>query len=231
MQRCSSFPSTLPGRASPVNWWLRLTSYGWDQPAKSLEERELIRRSQLASWILAALLIVDLVLLPIGFTDPGVLTAVLVAGASTWIIAFLNRQGQVTIAAILLIIVICAAIPGSDLAESGGITTDTLPDYDLLVMAVVVAASLLPPISAFAVAGLTSLLICLDFFLQPHALDLQQALTAYPDEFSGTVTLLARPIALQILVATVAFLWVRGTERAAVLENVAQRPAAVLHPF
>lgn len=227
-------PERVPS-PSPVNWWLRLTSYGWDQPAKSLAERELIRRSQLASWILAGLLIVDAVLLPIGFSDPGsdpgTLTAVLVAAACAVLAAFLNRQGQVTTVGVLLIIVICGAILGSDLAEPGGIATDTLPDYDLLVMAVVVAASLLPPISAFVVAGMTSILICLDFFLQPHALDLQQDLASYPDPLSGAVTLLARPIALQILVATVAFLWVRGTERAIDRADRAEELAALEHAF
>jgi hypothetical protein len=238
MQPRRSLSHAASGRVpvpSAVHWWLRLTSYGWDQPAKSLPERELIRRSQLASWILAGLLIVDIVLLPIGFSDPrsdpGTLIAVLVAAACAVLAAFLNRQGQVTMVAILLILVICGAILGSDIAEPGGIATDTLPDYDLLVMAVVVAASLLPPISAFAVAGLTSMLICLDFLLQPHALDLQQDLASYPDALSGAVTLLARPIALQILVATVAFLWVRGTERAINRADRAEELAALEHAF
>ena len=75
-------------------------------------------------------------MLPIGFSDMGTLVAVLVSAACAVFIAVLNRQGLVTAAAICLIILICAAILGSDLSESGSISTDTLPDYELFVMAV-----------------------------------------------------------------------------------------------
>ncbi len=235
MRPRAPFSDAAPGKASPplsaVDWWLRLTSYGWNQPTKSLAERELIRRSQLASWILAALLVVDLILLPIGFSDPGTLVAVLASAASAIFIAALNRRGLVTAVGIGLVILICAAILGSDLIEPGGIATDTLPDYDLFVMAVVVAASLLRGNSAFVVALMTSSLICLDFFLQPKALDLKQDLASYSSLLAGDVTLLARPIALQVLVATVAFLWVRGTERAIARADRAEELAALEHAF
>jgi hypothetical protein len=224
-------PEKPPLSLSLVNWWLRLTSYGWDRPTKSLAERELIRRSQLASWIVAALLVVDAILLPIGFSDMGTLVAVLGSAACAAFVAVLNRQGLVTAAGICLIILICAAILGSDLSEPGGISTDTLPDYDLFVMAVIVAASLLPRGSAFLVAFITSTLICLDFFLQPKALDLQQDLASYSSLLAGEVTLLARPIALQVMVATVAFLWVRGTERAIARADRAEELAALEHAF
>jgi hypothetical protein len=98
-------------------------------------------------------------------------------------------------------------------------------------MAVIVAASLLPRGSVFLVAIITSTLICLDFFLQPQALDLQQDLASYSSLLAGEVTLLARPIALQVLVATVAFLWVRGTERAIARADRAEELAALEHAF
>lgn len=223
-----SHPAATP-EAKSVNWWLRLTSYGWDKPAKTLQERELIRRSQLASWVILTLLIVDAILVPVGLSDVSTLIAVLVGGAGFLFAAFLNRRGQVNVAGGFLIVLICAAILGAIVGQSQGLLLDLMPTYDLFVMAVLVAASILPPRSAFVVAAITSALICLDFFLQPHAGDLTADLKTYPSVVEGTITLLARPIALQILVATIAFLWVRGTERAIARADRAEEVAALEH--
>lgn len=213
----------------PPGWWLRMTSYGWDQPATSLAQRELIRRSQLASWIILTLLIVDAILLPLGIGDTGTLIAVLVGAGGFLFAALLNRKGHVYWAGSFLIILICAALLGAIVSEPAGLLLDLMPTYDLFVMAVLVGASILPRRSAFVVAGLTSLLILLDFFLEPHAADLQRDLTTFPTAAEGEITLLARPIALQILVATVAFLWVRGTERAIERADRAEEIAALEH--
>ena len=218
-----SSPPRVPG------WWLRVTSYGWDRPAKHLAERELIRRSQLASWVILTLLIVDAILLPVGFSDPSTLVAVLVGAAGFALAAYLNRRGHVSLAGGFLIVLICAAILGAIVSQPAGLLLDLMPTYDLFVMAVLVAASILPRRSAFVVAAITSLLICLDYFLQPHAADLQRDLATFPSVAAGDVTLLARPIALQLLVATVAFLWVRGTERAIERADRAEEIAALEH--
>lgn len=221
--------SQSPSPTRQPGWWLRLTSYGWDQPATSLAQRELVRRSQLAAWVILTLLIVDAILLPLGFSDLSTLIAVLVGGVGFLLAAALNRRGHVTAAGSFLIVLLCAAIMGAVISQPEGLLLDLLPAYDLLVMAVLVGASILPRRSAFVVAGLTCLLICLDFFLEPHAADLQQDLATFPSEAAGDVTLLARPIALQILVATVAFLWVRGTERAIERADRAEEVARLEH--
>jgi hypothetical protein len=225
-------PISAEDKAAPVrtvNWWLRLTSYGWDRPATSLAQRELVRRSQLASWIILTLLIVDAILLPLGLGDTGTLIAVLVGAGGFLFAAYLNRHGQVFWAGGFLIVLICAALLGAIASEPAGLLLDLMPTYDLFVMAVLVAASILPRRSAFVVAGLTSLIICLDFFLEPHAADLQRDLATFPSVATGVITLLARPIALQILVATVAFLWVRGTERAIERADRAEEVARLEH--
>jgi hypothetical protein len=91
-------------------------------------------------------------------------------------------------------------------------------------MAVLVAASILPRPMTFIVAGTNSVLIWLDFALQPHASDVQQYVAA-----QGVVPQIARPIALQIIIATVAYLWVRGTDEAIRRADRAEELAAMEH--
>ncbi|MBV9710228.1 MAG: hypothetical protein JO011_04840, partial [Ktedonobacteraceae bacterium] len=43
----SVYPSNI---INPPNWWLRKTSFGWDKPQETIEQREMVRRSRLTSW-------------------------------------------------------------------------------------------------------------------------------------------------------------------------------------
>ena len=212
-----------------VNWWLRLTSSGYNLPQDTLARREQTRRSQLAAWILLGLLVGDVVLLPIGLEDPGTFSAILVVGIGLVGAAMLNRRGFVTWAGILIVSLICGGDLCALLSESGGLTLDTLPAYDLLVIAVIVSASVLPQKSAFMVATINVGLICLDFCLQPHAADLRQELLSYPSIASGTLALLVRPITLQIVLSTVAYLWVRGMKTALARADRAEEIATLEH--
>jgi hypothetical protein len=109
-------------------------------------------------------------------------------------------------------------------APEGQLSLQLVPSYDLLAMAVLVAASILPRPTTFIVAGVNSLLIWLDFTFQPHAQDLQAYVTA-----QGALSQIARPIALQLIIATVAFLWVRGTDEAIRRADRAEELAAMEH--
>lgn len=212
-----------------VHWWLRLTSSGWNLPQTTIEQRECMRRSQLASWIILGLLVADVVLLPVGINDLGTLSAIIVVGIGLLAAAFLNRLGYVTRAGILIIFLFCSGVLGSLLIQSGGLALDALPAYDLLAVTVIVAASVLPRWSAFIVAAVNTGLIFLDFWLQPHASDLQQKLHAYPSFSTGALALLARPVALQIVLATVAYLWVLGANTALARADRAEELAALEH--
>jgi len=138
----------------------------------------------------------------------------------------------VTAAAVLLILIINAAVMASLIGQTGGLTVDSLPAFDLLVISVVVGASLLPGLAAFLVAALNVAAIVLAFFLLPHAPDLTHELTD-PDVLGGgtlaIVALLSRPIALQIIIAVVAFLWVRGADQAIRRADRAEEIAALEH--
>lgn len=197
--------ATAVAESPKPNWWLRLTSSGWNKPQQSLRQRETLRRSQLTAWIILGLLITDLLLIPLGLQDPTTLTAVVVAGLGILGSAILNRLGYTNAAGVLLILLIIGAGMGGVTGHVGGLSVVDLPAYDLLVIAIVVAASVLPPISAFVVAAVNIIAIILNFNLQTPAHDLQRQIASL-----GVVGLLARPVALQIIIAAVAYLWVRG---------------------
>lgn len=192
-----------------VNAWLRLTSVGWDRPLRSPEEREVVRRSRLTSWIILGLLIVLLVLIPGALSAPATLSALGGVLIGLLIIASLNRAGWVTAAGAILVGILDIAILGAVAGVDSGLSLIYLPAFDLFVISIVVAASVLPRMATFIVAALNIVLIIGDYLLQPHAPDLDQAVHTF-----GAVGVLDRPIALQIIVAVVAFLWACGTDSA-----------------
>src|SRR6476661_3375619 len=82
-------------RTAGGSWWVRTTSYGSDGSQHTVEERERVRRSQLASWILLAFLIVDALLIPIGLTDSGTLAAIGIVFVGLLAGILFNRIGRI----------------------------------------------------------------------------------------------------------------------------------------
>lgn len=199
----------MQGSAAPrVNWWLRLTSSGWDKPQITIEQRETARRSRLTSWIILGLGVVLLLLAFAGIADPATLLAVGIVLLGTIIAAIFNRAGQVTLAGSLLVFLFSLGIIGAVTgAPQGKLTLVYLPAYDLFAIPVIIAASILPRIASFIVAGIEIAAIVGDFFLQPKGDDI-----LYWLKIEGPVPLIVRPIALLLIIATVAYLWVRGTD-------------------
>ncbi len=206
------------------NWWLRLTSSGWEGPQATIEERERVRRSRLASWIILGLLIVALVLVPAALTDMPTLEALAAVIIGILLAALLNRTGHVTLAGSLLVALVVGADLGAVVSATPGLDTIYLPAYDLLAIAVLIGVSILPRGAAFAIAAINIAAIVADFYLQPKVGDL-----AHQYQQEGALSLLARPIALQIIVAAVAYLWVRGTEDAIRRADRAEEIAAMEH--
>jgi hypothetical protein len=97
---------------------------------------------------------------------------------------------------------------------------------------VVLAASVLSRFAAFFVAAVNCALIIADFFLQPHFANLDEVLNdprLYGDHATAIVSLLARPVALQIFMAAVAFVWVTGTDQAIRRADRAEEIASLEH--
>ncbi len=232
----TSFPSRMgeaPEQgASQVSAWLRLASWGWQYPLHTVADRERARRSRLAAWVILGLFIADAVILPIGIGDPGSEAAVLILAVGLVGAVLLNRGGHVGLTGALISALIILAATGAVVAYPLGLTLDALPAFDLLAIATVIAASVLPRRAAFVVAAINIALIVAVFFLMPHAVDLRTELndkTLYPTPLVASLALLARPIALQVILAVVAYLWVRGTDDAIRRADRAEEVAALEH--
>jgi len=218
--------------APRTNWWLRATSFGWNRHLPNLEARERMRHSRLLSWLLLGIFIVILLLTPLGLSDPGTLFSEVVVAVAAVVALLLNRGGQVVWGGLLVVVITCAAIMSSLVSFPLGLTVDSLPVYDLLVIPVVVAATVLPQPATFAVAALNTALICVDFSVQQHAANLDAVINdvrLYPTPQIAVVSLLARPIALQVITALVAFLWVRGADAAIRRADRAEEVALLEH--
>jgi hypothetical protein len=210
------FPRPRRATAAPqhVNWWLRLTSAGWDRPQYTIAQRELTRRSRLASWLILGLALALLVVSPLVTGDTQTLVAFSLFAVGLVICALLNRRGLVIATAAILVAMIILVIMGPTVTSPLGLTMGQLPNYDALVIAVLVAATLLPHGAIFVVAALNSAIVVADFTLRPHHPNVQQDALLYASSTLQTISLVVRPIAMELVVAVVAYLWVRGTEEA-----------------
>ena len=215
-----------PGRSA--NWWLRQTSWGWNLPIGApLWQREQARRSRLASWVFLGLVIGIILLSPLAIEDTRSQLTLAV-----WVLGLvgavaLNRQGWVTAAGSVLVALFSGGILFANLASPIGLTMGELPNFDAYVVSVVLAATLLPRAMTFLVAGVNTLLIVGNYLLQPHNANITQDAALYSSVTVQTVSLLARPIALQLVLAVVAYLWVRGAEEAIRRADLAEEIVAL----
>lgn len=219
-------PSIATRAERRPNWWLRLTSAPSIPGDTSFAGRERVRRSRLASWLILGILVVELLLIPLTVGSEGTVLALGLGFVGVVIAAICNRLGWITSSAVILIVIVAGGIFGSVASEPNGLTMFDLPAYDALTITVVVAASILPAVSGFFIAVIDAVLIVVDFTLQPHAADVVTNIQLY-----GTVALLARPISLLVIVAVVAYLWVRGTHREINRANRAEEVAALEHAY
>ncbi|MGH2485433.1 MAG: hypothetical protein ACRDHE_05410, partial [Ktedonobacterales bacterium] len=83
-----------------------MTSSGWDHPHTEVHQRELARRSRLASWIILGLLVMLIALVPAGYTDTPTLVAIVFGFLGVIVAAIFNRAGLVTVAGSLLVVLV-----------------------------------------------------------------------------------------------------------------------------
>ncbi len=206
-------PNARPRRKT-LEWWYRFSAPP-ELPADTpLAEREVVRRGRLTSIVLLAIMVVLVIPLlnafvTINFTLIPHLSIALVI---VLIAARLNRQGRITLAGILVLIVVgvgnAAGLLFSTYYFHGALDTSSLPLLDLEVQAELVAVSLLPPSSVFIVAALNTCLFWAVVTFMPHTPVLAATL-----KMRGYGVLIT-PIILQIVVAVVTYIWVFSTTQA-----------------
>lgn len=211
---------------APLGWWLRLTAPPTPPASARFEAREWARRGRLASVLLLAFLAIEAgalwLYVVVDDDHPMMKVALLVALALALAAAALNRIGEVPWAGFLLVVI--ASLPAVGIpatALDGRIDVLHLGALYLLAGSELVAAAVLAPASVFVVALANSAIVVALLALTPHTPALAAILASNnaPQAYGG-------PIALQLIVAVVAFLWARSAlmalRRADYAEEIAE---------
>lgn len=201
-------------RESLASRWLSIASSSGVNPQMTLDQRELARRSDLIAWLALGLLGGLAIVSPIAIGDAVAALAFLCFFAFILAAISLNRAGHITMAGIILVASMNAALFAYMWSSPLGLTMGQLPNYDAFAVSVVIAATVLPRQSAFIVAAINSACIVADYLIRPHNANVIADAALYPSVTVQTISLVVRPIALQFTMALVAFLWVRSTNLA-----------------
>ncbi len=204
--------------------WYELTAVPEVSQQASFFHREAARKSRLFSTVLFFYTVVIIVFLPCCLLLPNRYDfwsdAVLIA--ISFIALGLNRKGMTLIAGtiivvafqIVLTIIIFTTTPFDEAS---------IQIYDLFIMTELLAVSLLPASSVFLVAIANSCVILGSLVYEPHTLVLAN------DLHIQFIPIMIRPIALQFIVAGVAYVWVYSMSVAIMRADRAETVAALEH--
>jgi hypothetical protein len=194
----------------PLGWWLRLTAPDAPPASAPFETREWARRGRLVSVLLLAFLVIEAAALwlyvIVDDDHPTMKLALLVALGLALVAALLNRIGEVPWAGFLMVALADLPAVGIPATAIGGqLDVLHLGALYLLAGSELVAASVLIPGIVFFVAAANSAIIIalLDFMPHTDALGTVLASNNAPQAYAG-------PIAMQLIVALVSFLWARS---------------------
>lgn len=221
-------PYMKPDQPAPRKifaWWFRLSCPPEPPSTAPLIQRERYRRARTISIIAFLLQFYNLISLPAGFFGLNRLLVVLVVISIFIDIAamFVNRRGWVTLAGLLLVFSVEFGQAINIVTAPGGIGLASLPIFDLMVIPLVLAASVLPAFYVFVFAAFNSIFTLLGILYLPHHSDLVEALK------TAGIGLVTLPIAIQIILAFLAFLWVRSAEQAIKRADRAEQIALLEH--
>lgn len=177
----------------------------------SLAVRERTRRKEVISMVLLVIVVFQLVDLPGALVTHNNMDFLsIVIGLTLCGIALvMNRVGQLTIVALLLIAVVDLGCGMMLFSMPMGLDVTDLPVFDILLISELIAVSLLPPLSVFVVAACNLLFIGIVIMVRPHAPEFAMLLNS-----NMAYDTLAQPVSLQIVVAVVSYIWVRSALKA-----------------
>jgi hypothetical protein len=213
-----------PTRQSWPERWYSLTTPSASGAQASSLQRELNRRARLASVLLFTMLVIWLASIPPIFgllrpLPPSVVPITLIGLGILALLLWFNRRGWVAVVAWLLIAVIYLVVVLL-VAQQGGVESNDVALFDLLIYAELLAVSLLSPVTVFLVAFANCTFILIAVFALPHP-------SSSLSNPTFVTNLLMQPLTLQIFVALVTYLWVRSTERASARADQAELVAAL----
>jgi large-conductance mechanosensitive channel len=202
--------SSQAKRFKALELWHRLTAPAEPHETVPLPVREAARRGRLASTTMLFMSIVNILPIPIAFIthNPVLLITLLVTLAANGTSLVFNRLGKQKTAGILFITVLNGGLFYSLLLPPGGLGIANLPVFDILIESILVAVAFFPAWSVFPIAAINCLFLLGDLTLGYRTPELVQYLTI------NIYSALIRPMILQIIVATITYLWVQSATRA-----------------
>jgi len=173
--------------------------------------REEARRKQVVSSILLVIVLFQLVDLPGAIMMHSLMAigTVLLGLVLCGVAMIFNQIGRVALVSLLLILVVDLGCGLMLLTSPMGLDVGDLPVFDILIVSLLIAVSLLPAVSVFPVALSNILFIFAVLALMPRTPELNMMLSS--DMAYNTIV---QPVSLQIVVAVVAYIWVRSALRA-----------------
>lgn len=184
-----------------LEWWYLHTAPSEADANTTFAERERVRRGRLASMLMLCFIVLGLLALPVeighgaGFFNAVAVVIVAIVGLA------LNRRGHSTLVGILMVAVIELAIASSVVILPVG----KLNVVWAFVAAVVIAASLLPPVSVIIVAVANTLFTLVYVFLvSPPTAEIRDV------TLNRDFAAVGEPLLVQVFVGIMAYLWVRN---------------------
>lgn len=215
-------------RPGPIQWWYDQTAIPDPPATASFARREAARKSHFLSTIIFWLLFSFALFIPGCFVVPNhyIIYADLGMIVFCIIAIFFNRARKPQTAGVLLTI-------GFELALTAIIFTTrpfdepSIQQYELFVFGELLCVSLLAPNSVFIVMAYNVAIIAISLFLplslQPRTINFVQDLQ------TQWIPILVRPVAIQVLVASVCWLWVRSASQAIKRADRAEMIARLEH--
>lgn len=220
-----------PWLVTLVRWWQVLT--GPPEPPLDATPalRDRVRRGRLASILLFGLLLVGIGAVLVGLSDPdhtdgplpGLFYLLPFAFAAGILALVLNRLGRVNAAGVILVAIADLPLLSITLfTHATHLEVVNLTGFYPIVIAVLFAASLLPPWSVFPVALFNSAAVCAIILLVPHSAAFAETF----DDIGDIIGTMGQPMGLELVVAIVAYLWTTSTlktiRRADIAEALAE---------
>src|SRR5258708_447212 len=211
-------------RKGLIPWWYKLTALPEASANATFAQRESVRKAHLLSTIVFWLLFTFLLFIPgclalpnhyVIFVDLGMMPVCVIA-------LLLNRAEKPEIAGLLLTIAFELALT-MVIFTTQPLDEPSIQQYELYVFGELLCVSLLAPRSVFLMMACNIAVITASLLWQPHT-----AILAH-DLKTQFIPILVRPIGVQLLVAFVSYLWVKGTIKAIARADRAETIAKLEH--
>ena len=187
-----------------------------------LATREHARRRQIVSGILVVIVLFQLVNFPGAIIMHSFMAigTVLLGLALCGVAMLFNQLGKVTLVSLLLILVVDLGYGLMILTSPRGLDVGDLAIFNMLLVSVLIAVSLLPAVMVFPVALTNILFIFAVIAFEPHTPQLNTLLAS-----NMGYNAVIEPVSLQVIVSVVSFLWVRSALQAIARADRAQEIA------